>query len=120
SLGQIFKHLAASFEGSIDGIPFQAPFILRMISPLLKKRFLTQPVPAGFQISPSARAAMEPDPTVSTAEALDALRYAVSRCQTETKRAPHPLFGRFPKDDWDKFNFRHAELHMSFVVPADE
>ncbi len=120
SLGQIFKHLAAAMEGSIDGIPFQMPLLMRLMAPLLKRKFLTKPLPSGFQIASNARAAMEPDATVSTAEALDALRYAVSRCQSETDRAAHPLFGRLSREEWDQFNLRHAEMHMSFVAPADE
>jgi len=120
SLGQIFKHLAVALEGSIDGLPFQAPFFVRMLSPFLKKRFLTKPLPAGFQITKSARPTMDPNATISTAESLDALRYAISRCQSETDRASHPVLGKLSKDDWDRFNRRHAEMHMSFVVPTEE
>ncbi len=120
SLGQIFKHLASSFEGSIDGLPFRAPLHFRLLAPLLKRRLLSQPLPSGFQIAKTARSTLEPDATASTAEALDALRYAVSRCESESNRAPHPVLGKLSKSEWDQFNLRHAEMHMSFVVPADE
>lgn len=120
SLGQIFRHLAASFEGSIDGLAFRAPWTLRLLAPVLKRRFLTHSTPAGFQFPDSVRPQVDPDPTTSTADGLDALRFAVSRCQSEAHRAPHPLLGRLSREEWDQFNLRHAELHMSFVVPAKE
>lgn len=120
SLAQIFTHLAASFEGSIDGLPFRAPWGVRLMASMMKRKFLSQPLPAGFAIDQQARTKLEPNPTVSTNEALDALRFAVSRCQTEAQRASHPVFGNLSKDEWDQFNLRHAEMHMSFVVPAEE
>src|SRR5690606_9077933 len=119
-LAQIFRHLAASFEGSIDGLSFRAPWSARVMASLMKRRLLSQSLPAGFQIAKSARASLDPDPTVSTAEALDELRFAVSRCQSESNRATHPVFGRISRDEWDQFNLRHAELHMSFVALAEE
>lgn len=93
---------------------------MRIMAPLLKRRFLTQTTPAGFQFPDRIKPQVDPNPTISTADGLDALRFAVSRCQSESHRAPHPFLGKLSKDDWDRFNLRHAELHMSFVVPADE
>jgi hypothetical protein len=83
--------------------------------------FATEAVlPAGIPIPEKLRSRLAPDPTASTAEGLDALRYAVSRCQSESQRASHPLFGKLTRDEWDRHNLRHAELHMSFVFPVDE
>ncbi len=120
SLGQIFQHIATGLETSIDGSPLKFPFPIRLAAPFLKKRFLTKTLSPGFQLPASARKALVPDATVSTADGLDALRLAVSRCESENERALHPLLGRLSKKEWDQFNFRHAEMHMSFVVPAEE
>ena len=120
SLGQIFQHLASALESSIDGFSFKAPLHVRLVAPFLKKRFLKKPVPAGFQLPAAGQAQLVPAATVSTAEGLDALRLAVSRTESESKRAIHPVFGRLSKQESDQLQLRHAEMHMSFVVPADE
>ncbi|MCA9074649.1 MAG: DUF1569 domain-containing protein [Planctomycetaceae bacterium] len=120
SLGQIFQHLASALESTIDGFSFKAPLHIRLVAPFLKKRFITKGIPPGFKLPASAQEQLVPAATVSTAEALDALRLAVSRSESESKRSPHPVFGRLTKQESDQLQLRHAEMHMSFVVPADE
>ena len=51
SLAQVCKHLAEAFNGCIDGVSFRAPWPMRVMAKLLmKKRFLSATIPAGFQI----------------------------------------------------------------------
>lgn len=51
---------------------------------------------------------------------LAALRTAIGWQSRESKRAPHPAFGNISNDEWNDFNLRHFEMHMSFVIPAGE
>ena len=78
----------------------------------MKKRFLTQPIPAGFksvaQFIPNA---------ASIEEGLVALRTAIQRQQRVANRALHPASGKLSNEEWYAFNLRHSEMHMSFVVP---
>jgi hypothetical protein len=30
---------------------------------------------------------------------------------------PNPVFGAMTPEDWKRLHLRHAELHLSFVVP---
>ncbi|MFO1042823.1 MAG: DUF1569 domain-containing protein [Planctomycetaceae bacterium] len=113
SFGQILKHLAMSIDSSIDGTGFMLRAPVRwLMSLLMKKKFLTQPIPAGFksvqQFIPN---------TTSVEEGLTLLRTAIERQQREPNRALHPAFGKLSNAEWDAFNLRHSELHMSFVVP---
>jgi|CXWL01.1.fsa_nt_gi hypothetical protein len=113
SFGQILKHVAQSTDSSIDGSGFVLPAPVRWIFTLLMKRkFLTQPIPAGFK----APKQYQPE-EISVEEALALLRKAITRQETEHQRAMHPAFGMISKDEWTLFNLRHAEMHMSFVVP---
>ncbi len=113
SYGQILKHLALSIDSSIDGTGFMLPAPARwLMSLLMKKRFLSQPIPAGFK----SVAKFIPSET-SVEEGLAALRAAIERQQHNTSRALHPAFGKLSTEEWDAFNQRHAEMHMSFVVP---
>ncbi len=113
SFGQILKHLAMSIDASIDGTGFMLPAPARWLMRLLmKKKFLTQPIPAGFKSVPQ----FIPNKT-SVEEGFTLLRAAIERQQREPNRALHPAFGKLSNAEWDAFNLRHSEMHMSFVVP---
>ncbi len=113
SFGQILKHLAMSIDSSIDGTGFMLPAPARwLMSLLMKNKFLSKPIPAGFK----SVAQFIPD-EITVDEGLASLRAAINRQQRETSRALHPAFGKLSNAEWDAFNLRHAEMHMSFVVP---
>jgi uncharacterized protein DUF1569 len=101
---------------AIDGPPFAAPWFVRMVGPLLKRRILTRPMSSGFTL-PKKAAALLPDPT-STADGLVKLEKSVERLQQTSQRKPHAIFGRLTAAQWDQLQFRHAELHLSFIEPA--
>ena len=116
SAGQIFSHLAKVMHGQIDGLPFTVPWPIRMMLKLFRRKFLAGPMPPGFQL-PSSAAAIMADPAVSTADGLDDLRKAVARLKSTTHRAPSPAFGKMTRDESDRLQCNHAELHLSFLVP---
>jgi len=114
TFGQILMHLAMSLNSSIDGTGFMLPApICWLMSALMKRRFLTKPIPPGF----TSPASFTPDPT-SVSVGLEALRSAIGRQELESNRALHPAFGRISHHEWNEFNLRHSEMHMSFVVPS--
>src|SRR5271165_86793 len=67
SAGQIFRHLATVYNGSIDGLTMSVPWPLRLMAPLLKKKLLRGPMPAGIKLPSDAARVLTPEPT-STAE----------------------------------------------------
>jgi hypothetical protein len=116
SPGQIFRHLAVSYNGSIDGLPLTFPWYFRLIARPFKKNLLSMAMPAGFKLPAKAVTTMMPGPT-SAEEGLADLRAAVTRLEQESHRAEHPLFGRLSNEEWNRVNLSHANLHMSFLVP---
>jgi hypothetical protein len=117
SYGQILRHLSIVMNGSIDGFPNRAPWFIRLIVRLMKKRILSKTMSAGFKLPADAEAALWP-PGPEVAEGLEELHKAIRRLQTETKREPSPFLGPLTREEWDQLHLRHAELHMSFVTPA--
>jgi Protein of unknown function (DUF1569) len=112
SPGQIYEHIAQSLNASIDGFDFSMPAPVRwMMSLLMKKKFLTKKLPAGFKSTDN----FIPEET-STEQGLASLQAAIARQKQEPKRVPHPGFGNLSKEEWEKFHLRHAEMHMSFLV----
>ena len=115
SLGQVLRHLAASFAYSIDGFPFLLPAPLRFLVRLtMKKRALARPLSPGLKL-PGKAGALIP---VATEPALGCamLRDAIRRLENETTRRPNPALGRLTADEWTQMHLRHAELHLSFAV----
>lgn len=118
SVGQILRHLALSMDVMIDGAPFSLPgpvqFLIRI---LLKGRLLKNGLRPGFRIPAKASSLVPPETTPG--EGLALLRTAIERLRSTSRRAPHPAFGVCSSRDWDEFQLRHCELHMSFIVPEN-
>jgi len=119
--GQILDHLARSFAASIDGVGVLLPWPVRLVGGcLFKGRLLNKMLPSGYQFPDGKDSRLAPDPDVDVESGLEALRKACHRCKSEHERSMHPLLGNLDRAEWDRFNLRHAELHMSFVVPLEE
>jgi hypothetical protein len=117
STGQIFQHLAIGLNCCIDGYPHQLPAPVRLaLRFLFKRRFLMKPMAAGFKL-PAKAAALLPPPTTQEV-GLRNLRQALERFEMEPKRVPNPVLGPLTNDEWIQLQCRHAELHLSFLVPV--
>ena len=119
TLGQTLGHLAAWVDYSYTGPPFKPPFFIRWILRLRKHKFLHDPMPAGVRIPrvPGGTTATDPKPLP---EATEAYKRSLQRLKAEAPTLPHLIFGQLPHHEWILINLRHAELHLSFFVPADE
>lgn len=117
SYPQILDHLAKTMTASLDGYGFQAPWFARaLIAPFMKNSFLTKTMKAGFNL-PKSAARLIPETDISLTAALDKLRHALARFEKEPATGAHPFFGKLASQEWTSLHLRHAELHMSFVVP---
>jgi hypothetical protein len=120
SLAQICNHLSTSIGYSLDGFPGRsAPWLFRQtLGRLLRRRMLTtgrilrgMPIPDRFQ----------PPDTSNPREALTNLSTAIDRFLTSAAPLqPHPLFGPFRHDQWERFHCVHCAHHLSFakIAPA--
>jgi hypothetical protein len=115
SLGQICAHLATGMNSCIDGPAFSPNWIIRLVGPFLKKRVLTRGLTPGFQLPKNAVAFLPPE--TSAAEGLAKLEKSVARVERDPTREPHIVFGKMTRDEWNEFLLRHAEMHLSFIVP---
>jgi len=113
SRGQIYRHLGETMNQSIDGVDINPPWLFKIMGRVLKRRFLTKPMPAGFQLPKSTKLL---PPEISLEDGLQYLRDAVARLQNETKRSDSPMLGKMTSDDWTRLHCRHAEHHLSYIV----
>jgi Protein of unknown function (DUF1569) len=116
TLGQICNHLAGGLIATIDGFPFQAPWIVRLsVGPLLVRRLLRRsrfpegaPLPKRFSPKPGRDARAE----------AESLRAAIGLLSAHTGPfAAHPFGARFSRADWQRFHCIHCAHHLSFVLP---
>lgn len=118
SAGQIFEHLARTMTMSLDGVDFQAPWLMRFVARnFMKNSILNKPMPPGFNLPGKAAEALLPK-AVPTEAGLASLRTAIHRLKTESKREPSPILGPLTREEWDKLHLNHSALHMSFLVPT--
>jgi hypothetical protein len=118
---QILDHLARSFEASIDGVGDPLPAPVRLVGGFfMKGRLLNKTLPVGYRFPGGSEERLAPDPDIDVETALEKFRQACHRCMSERQRSLHPLLGRLDRAEWDRFNLRHAELHMSYVVPIED
>ncbi|MGY8770882.1 MAG: DUF1569 domain-containing protein [Pirellulales bacterium] len=116
SLAQNLKHLAGAFNGSIDGLDFKAPFFIGIMARLfMKGKFLNDAIPSGFSVPENLRGDLTAEDSYSLEEGLAIFKAAVARVQTESIRTKHPVLGNISREEYDKFNLRHAEMHLSFL-----
>ena len=116
SLGGVCEHLAKGMNYGIDGAPFKVQWYLRLLGPILRKRFLTRPMSPGFKLPTSASPYL---PSRQAAESgVAELEQAIARQQKIRERKPHVIFGNMTPEEWDQLHFRHSEMHLSFIVPA--
>ncbi len=114
---QILQHLSCGINLGFDGTTFKAPWLARaVIAPFMKNSFLTKPMSAGFQL-PKSAGVLIPSPDIDLAGALAEFRRAVDRLKTETPDKPHPFLGKLTPEDFAQLQVRHAELHLSFIIP---
>jgi hypothetical protein len=119
SAGQILEHLATVMKKSIDGyqngLPAPVQWIFRV---LFKKKFLHHPMSAGFKLPKGAQAELVPG-LCDLDRGLRDIRQAITRLKMEPSRARSPVLGPLTPDEWNELHCRHAELHLSFLVPVD-
>ncbi len=119
SFEEILSHLALVMNGCIDsrGDHIRFPLHIRVLARVLRGYIFSRGLTPGRQLSADADRRLWPQGK-DMPDALEDLRQAIRRLEAETKRGAHPAFGKLNVSQWNQFHLRHAELHMSFVVPA--
>ncbi len=117
SLGEMCEHLARSLDSATDDNQFQPGLLLRLIGPMFRKRMISSTTPAGFRMPEQMKPIFMPATGTTTNAGLAQLRTAVERFKSADLPARSPTFGKMSREDWHQFHCRHAEMHLSFLVP---
>ncbi len=114
SLGQICRHLADSFVGSMEGFDLSHHRIKRFfIRRKMLQVALKKGIPRGWTVDPN----IVPRPGVDLHQAVEALAGAIERYEGHTGMLhAHPLFGTMPREVWDRVHYVHCAHHLSLAV----
>ena len=115
TLAQICKHLADSFDGSLDGFDLSVHRLKRFfIHRQMLNRALTKGIPPGYTVNEN----LTPPRGVELEPAVDALSRAMDRYENHSGNLhAHPLFGQLPRPMWDRVHCVHNAHHLSFAIP---
>jgi hypothetical protein len=119
SAAQIIEHIAKTMTGAVDGVQGRPPFYIRWFAPLMKNGVLNKPMSPGFTLPKQLHADFMPANDAEEQKALENLRSAFERYKAAASLKPNVIFGRFTREEWDKLQKRHSEMHLSFIVPAE-
>ena len=121
SLGQTLGHLATWASFPFEGYPdiVRPPLPVRLILRLMRKRILTAGMMSGVKIRGVPGGTVGTD-EMSADDGLARFTSAMERLQQTSPAILNPIFGTLTHDQWIQLNLRHAELHMSFLEPAQQ
>jgi hypothetical protein len=116
SLGSLLAHLGNAINSSIDGMKHRAPWFIRALAPMFKRRILEKGLSPGFKLPKGS--VSKSFPVMSPADGIELYRRAIARITNEKMTSLHPAFGKMTHDDWHRLHCQHAAMHLSFAVPA--
>lgn len=115
SLARICRHLADTFDGSIDGFDLSVHrFKRRSLSRWMWRYTLRYGIPANYTVN----ANLTPPDDAALGDSILRLERAIERYRAhEGPLRPHPLFDRLSRDEWARMHCIHAAHHLSFAIP---
>ena len=118
TLGQALGHLATWANFAFDGYPpaIRAPLPVRIILRAIRGRILSKGMMTGVRIRGVPEGTLGLDP-LDADEGLTRFRVAMERLRATSPEIDNPAFGRLTHEEWVRLNLRHAELHLSHLVP---
>ena len=119
SLGQICRHLTLVQDPSVDGYPkwmslfaFLRPVMRRMLLP----KVLSGDSPRGIRTA----SMFVPPAELDDVREVEAFAASVARFYAHLGvYAPHPAFGRLPREQIEEIHTAHAAHHLRFLRPRD-
>jgi hypothetical protein len=115
SLGQILEHLARTLDVVTgDRQAPAAPLPVRLLARLGRPLVLRQLKP-GFKLPSQAQGVLWPADDVPVQDGLQHLRAALQRFRNLEPLPPHVFFGKMTREEHERLQCRHFELHLGFV-----
>ena len=116
SVGQIYYHLAATFEGSVEGLPPGYPSIIRLAIRPFRRLVTEKKFPRWIPIPAAIRHKLDPPNDAEAAEQYQRLLRSIDQFSShDGDFPPHPVLGPLSAQEWLGFHIRHCQHHLSFI-----
>lgn len=119
TLAVMCDHLAKVLRSTTENRQYQPPWVVRPLGRLFKRYVIGRTLPSGFRMPRAMAVLLAPQEDADLPGALARFREAVARFKSVDLPTHSPFLGRLTRDEWEQFHCRHAELHLSFLVPQD-
>jgi hypothetical protein len=115
SLGKMACHLADACNLALEPSTIRVPWFMRFVARTVFKKKAMQKMSPGFKL-PKSAAVLEPNETEDRA-GVEKFRQTLARWKQQKERYHHPFFGKLTPEEWETLMLRHAEMHLSFLLP---
>ncbi len=119
TLAQVCRHLADSFDGSIDGFGVRNHRVMRWLfgRRALQRVFEGDSLGRGFTITES----LNPPEECDEHDSAEALAQAIQRfAESNGPLRFHPFFGKLTPQEWERLHRIHCAHHLGFVLPETD
>ena len=114
SPGQVLRHLTIVMTGSMDGFRNRPPWFIRLLGKVMKRRMLTKPMSAGFQLPKNAATEFIPGP-IEWDDALGQLRIAIRSIATRPCSLDRPRLHMLPAQPQKQLRRRGNNLEFATI-----
>ena len=119
SVGQIYFHLAAAFEGSVEGLPAGYSPLMRFAARSMRWVVTRIRFPPWLPIPAAIAFKLQPPAEVDIVQQHQRLVRAIECfAQHEGDLPAHPVLGKLSRKEWTGFHLRHCKHHLGFITPA--
>ncbi|TWU44744.1 hypothetical protein Poly51_57930 [Rubripirellula tenax] len=119
SLGQICRHLTLVQDPSVDGYPKWMSFFA-FLRPVMRRTLLPKVLSVDSPRGIRTASMFVPPADLDDAGEVEAFAASVDRFYAHVgDYAPHPAFGRLPRERIEQIHSAHAAHHLRFLVPRD-
>lgn len=120
SAAQVFEHLRLTASIGVGEFSVPTPLWMRLAGPLFKPFLLNRPMRSGVKLPKNIDTLICHPNNEDTQQAGRAFQQIVRRLAQGEGIATHPFLGKMTTEDWIKLQMRHAELHLSFLIPQPQ
>ncbi|MBX2851275.1 MAG: DUF1569 domain-containing protein [Phycisphaeraceae bacterium] len=112
-------HVGRFIKAGVEGYPAKVPLILKIIGPLMKKRFTTKGFSPGIKLPSQAADHMVAPADTTIEQAMDMFETAMQGAKDKGFLPRNPMMGKMTQQQWVDLHCRHAEMHFGLIELKD-
>lgn len=108
-------HVGRVIKAGVEGSPVKVPLLLKLIGPVLKKRFTTKGFTPGIKLPSQAADHLVAPADTTLDQAMAMIESAIEYAKDKGFLPKNPMMGRMTPQQWVDLHCRHAEMHFGLI-----